>query len=172
MQSVQPGVFPMNHAPEVIAAAVARGLDAARDRAQPDDADKQPENYTRLGEAFRRSAWQHLVEDNDDGLPQASNKAWELVAETVEAIGAQHGGAIHAHRSILMVLVELTRLLRESDDTDTAAWINNAFNTARILHTNFYENEMPVDQVEDGLRLSEQLSERLYELFWPERPTN
>ena len=161
----------MTYDRNAVAAAVARGLSAARDRAQTDDADKQPMNYTRLGEAFRRSAWQHLAEDDDDSLPQASNKAWGLVAETVKAISAQHGGIIHAHRSFLMVLVELTRLLRESGDTDTAAWINNAFNTARVLHTNFYEDEMSSDHVADGLELCEQLSERLYELFWPERPT-
>ena len=160
----------MTYDQNAVAAAVARGLDAARDRAQPGDADKRPANYTRLGESFRRSAWRHLGEDNDDSLPQASNKAWGLVAETVKAIGAQHGGVIHAHRSILLTLTELTRLLRESGDIETAAWINNAFNTARVLHTNFYEDEMPADLVEDGLQMSEQLSERLYELFWPERP--
>ena len=160
----------MEYAPETIADAVARGLAAARDSAQPDDADKQPAHYARLGEAFRRSAWRHLADDNDDALPQASNKAWGLVAETIKAISAHHGGVIHTHRSILLVSRELARLVSEAGDPATAAWLTNAFRNARGLHANFYENEEFEEQVEYGLRLSEELSERLYELFWPERP--
>ena len=160
----------MTHDRNAVAAAVAHGLDAARDRPQTGDADKQPEIYTRLGEAFRRSAWQHLAENNDDSLPQASNKAWGLVAETVKAISVQHGGVIHTHRSIGLVVRELARVVRESGDTETASWINNSFSRARSLHANFYEDEEFEDQVADGLQLCEQLSGRLYELFWPERP--
>ena len=160
----------MTYSDETITAAITRGLAAARDPAQPGDADQQPANYAILGEAFRQSAWQHLSENGYDSLPQASNKAWGLVAETIKAISARHGGVIHAHRSVMQVQVELSRLVRASGDESTAAWINNAFNTARILHTNFYENEMFEEPVTDGLRLSEELSAQLYELFWPDRP--
>ena len=59
----------MNYASETVAAAVARGLDAARDRAQPGDASKQPEDYARLGAALRVSAWRHLGENGPDSLP-------------------------------------------------------------------------------------------------------
>ena len=50
------------------------------------------------------------------------------------------------------------------------AWEKH-FETERAFRTGFYENEMPADQVEDGLRLSEHLSEPLVEPFRPERPT-
>ena len=161
----------MNYDPDVIAAAVARGLAAALDRAQPDDTGKEPENYARWAEAFRRSAWRHLAEDDVDSLPQASNKAWGLVAETIKAVSAHHGGAIHAHRSFLSIMRELSDSVRENGDVATATWLNNSFSAVRVLHSNFYENELSANQVADGLQLSEQLSERLYELFWPERPT-
>ena len=158
----------MTYTNDDIAAAVARALAAARDRAQPDDTGRTPEKYAGLSHAFRASAWQHLREDGD--LPQTSNKAWGLVAETVKAVSAQHGGIIHQHRSIWQVMRELSGLVGESGDTGTRRWLNNSFNTARILHSNFYEDEQSVDEVTDGLELCEELSDRLYELFWPERP--
>ena len=158
----------MVYTDDAIAAAVARGLAAARDPAQPDDADRGPGKYARLGSDFRAGAWQHLLEDGD--LPQASNKAWGLVAETVKAISAQHGGNIHQHRSIWQVLRQLSNLAGESGDTETRESINNAFMVARSLHSNFYEDEASTEEITDGLRLCEELSDRLYDLFWPERP--
>ena len=148
-----------------VAAAVTRGLTAARDRPHPDDADRMPAKYARLSQDFRTGAWRHL-DEND--LPQASNKAWGMVAETVKAVSAQHGGVIHTHRAIMQVVDELSSLADQSGDAELARWINNAFNTARYLHTNFYEDEASPKRVADGLYLCEQLSERLYQLFWPE----
>ena len=79
-----------------IAAAVARALAAARDRPQPIlDANRSAQKYAGMAQDFRTKAWEHL--DQDD-LAQASNKAWGLVAETVKAISAHHGGFIHTHR--------------------------------------------------------------------------
>ena len=150
-----------------ITAAVAKGLAAAHDRARPSDAGKSAVIYAGLSEHFHAGAWKHLNEDGD--LPQASNKAWGMVAETVKAISAEHGGIIHKHLSIMLVVRELALLVRESGDAETAAWINNSFGRARTLHTNFYENEETADMVADGITLSEQLSERLYALFWPTR---
>lgn len=152
-----------------IAAAVARGLNAARDRAQPDDAGRTPEKYASLSQDFRASAWNHLREDGD--LPQASNKAWGLVAETVKGVSVRHGGYIHYHRSIWEVVRQLANLVGESGDTETRRWINNSFMVARGLHSNFYEGEADETVVTDGLELCEELSERLYELFWPEGGT-
>lgn len=112
-----------------IAVAVARGLDAARDRAQPGDAGRSPEKYASLSRDFRANAWKHLTEDGD--LPQASNKAWGMVADAVKAVSARHGGIVHQRRSIWEVVRQLSRLVDESGDIDTRRWINNSFNTAR-----------------------------------------
>ena len=149
-----------------IAAAVARALAAARDRPQPIlDANRSAQKYAGMAQDFRTKAWEHL--DQDD-LAQASNKAWGLVAETVKAISAQHGGIIHSHRAIAEVVGELSRLVGNAGDTETRDWINALFLTASRLHINFYENEMPEITVRGGLRFCEQLSQRLYELFWPD----
>ena len=155
------GAYP---APD-IAAAIARALDAARDRAQPAlDGDRTAQKYAGMAQDFRASAWEHL--DKGD-LPQASNKAWGLVAETVKAISAHYGGIIHTHRAIAEVVDELSRLAGSAGDTETRDWISAAFLTARGLHTNFYENEMRENTVRGGLISCERLSRRLYELFGP-----
>ncbi len=149
-----------------LGAAVACGLADARDQAQPSDVDRTPEKYAQLSRDFRASAWKHLREDGD--LPQASNKAWGMVAETIKAVSARHGGTIHTHRGIWTVLRELSELVGHSDDIKTQAWIDNAFRAARSLHTNFYEDEETESEVRAGIELCEELSDRLYGLFWPE----
>lgn len=147
-----------------ITAAVARAL--RRDPPQADDAGRTAENYARLSRDFRAGAWKHLREDGD--LPQASSKAWGMVAQTVKAVSAHHGGIIHAHGSIWMVVRELAVLAEAAGDLEARNLINNAFRTARALHTNYYEDEETAVEVADGLALCEELSGRLYELFWPE----
>ncbi len=151
-----------------IAAAVARALADSRDPPQANDAERTPEKYARLSQDFRASAWRHLREDGD--LPQASNKAWGMVAETIKAVSARHGGVIHAHRSMWSILRELGQLVEDSGNADGRRWMLSSFMVARNLHTNFYEDEANVEAVTEGLRVCDELSERLYELFWPEHP--
>lgn len=153
----------MTYDRDAIAAAVARAL--ARDPAQPDDAGRTPEQYARRGRDCNADARRHL-DEND--LPQASQKAWEMVAETVKAISAQHGGIIHAHGSVWLTVRELTQLVGASGDIETRGWINNAFRTARLLLSNSFLDEESYDEVASGIALCEQLSARLYQLFWPE----
>ena len=153
------------HASDIVAA-VARGLATARDRPQPaEDASCSPQKYAGMAQNFRRGAWKHL-DEND--LAQASNKAWGLVAETIKAISAQHGGYIHTHRSIWMVARELRRLAEASGDLATERLISNSFMIARSLHSNFYEDKADAVEVTDGLRQCEELSDLLYIQFWPE----
>ena len=89
------------------------------------------------------------------------------MAETIKAISAHHGGIIHTHCAIWQVVSELARLVGDAGDTQTRDWIRGSFMAARGLHINFYEDEAPADDVSTGLILCEELSARLYELFWP-----
>ena len=147
----------------VVAAAVARGLANTNDRPHPAaDAARTPQKYAALAQGFRNSAWQHL---NDGDLPQASNKAWGLVAETVKDISARHGGIIHTHRAITEVVAELALLETNAGDAATANWITATFLTAGKLHTNFYEDEYPEIMVIGGLIQCEELSALLYHRF-------
>ena len=148
-----------------IAAAVARALAAARDRPQPRlDRYRTAQKYAGMAQNFRAGAWEHL--DKGD-LPQASNKAWGLVSETVKAISAHHGGFIHSHHAITEVVGELARLVGNAGDTETRNRISADLLIASRLHINFYENEMSDVVVLGGLISCEQLSEKLYELFYP-----
>ena len=149
-----------------IDAAVARALAAANDRPDPEfDAGCSAQKYAGMAQDFRASAWEHLEQGD---LPQASNKAWGLVAETVKAISAHHGRIIHSHRALWQVVRELTQLVGDAGDMETRRWINNSFAVARSLHSNFYEGRASENEVLDGLILCEELSERLYQLFGPD----
>ena len=146
--------------------AVADALSSANDRPRPaEDAARTAQKYAAMAQEFRRSAWQHLDEGD---LPQASNKTWGMVAETVKAISAYHGSIIHTHRSIMEVVARLSRLAADAGDAETARWIGAIFLIASKLHSNFYEDELHEDIVLAGLIQCEQLMERLYALFWPD----
>ena len=146
-----------------VAAAVARGLAKANDRPRPAaDASRTPRKYAAMAQEFRDSAWEHL--DKDD-FSQASNKAWGLVAETVKYISAQHGGFIHTHQAIMVVVAELARLAGNAGDANIARTIRSNFQIARDLHANFYENELDEDIVIGGLMECEELSELLHNRF-------
>ena len=147
------------------AATIARALVAVRDRPDPDlDAYRSAQKYAGMAQDFRAGAWEHL--DKGD-LPQASNKAWGVVAETVKAISAHYGSIIHSHRAIVAVTERLAQLADAAGDIQTRDLIITSFHVARNLHTNFYENEMPESFVRGGIISCEALSQRLYELFWP-----
>ena len=149
--------------PAQVAAAVARALAVAHDRPHPiEDANRSPEKYARLAQDFRASAREHL---NRGDLPQASNKAWGMVAETVKAVSAQHGAFIHTHRAVLMAAGELAELAARAGDPDTRNFIHNALSIARNLHGNFYEDELSAPQVTANLEQCEMLAEQLLALF-------
>ena len=156
------------------AAAVRRGLASVRDRPSPDDASRSPAKYARMSRDFRAGAWKHLREDGD--LPQASNKAWGMVAETVKAISAHHGGVIHTHRAIWSGGAGAEpSWSRQSGDADTESqWLSNAFQRrARPAFTNFYEDEAsPARSCASGITpVRTALRNGFYELFWPEGVT-
>ena len=158
--------YPAPDIAPAIAAAIARALAAARGRPQPrPDGDRNAQKYAGMAQDFRAKAWEYLEQGD---LAQASNKAWELVVETVKAISAHHGSIIHTHRGIWSVVSELAQLVGDAGDTQTRDWIRISFMVARGLHTNFYEDEAPANDVRTGLMQCEELSRRLYQLFWPE----
>ena len=59
--------------------------------------------------------------------------------------------SIHSHRAIVAVLERLARLA-DAGNGATRRRINDSFQVARNMHTNFYENELPDTIVRDGLQ--------------------
>ena len=146
-----------------MAAAVTLGLAKANDRPHPAlDANRTPQKYAALARNFRNSVWQRL---NDGDLPQASDKAWGLVAETVKDISAQHGRIIHTHLAIMKVVDELALLVASAGEVDTTRWIGAPLAIASRMHINFYENELSENSVTGSLIQCEELSALLYLRF-------
>ena len=76
------------------------------------------------------------------------------MAETVKEVSAQHGGIIHAHRSIWMVVRELARVVGDAGDAETQQWLNSSFLVARSLHSNYYEDEDEAEEDDVSRRLA------------------
>ena len=127
-------------------------------------AGRSAQKYSGMAQEFRASAWERLEQGDMD---QAYKKAWKLVAETVKAISAHHGSVIYTYQAIIEVVAELAQLVGRAGDTETQKWLNTAFVAASSLQNNYYETRMPVNLVRSGLRLCEELAQRLYQLFWP-----
>ena len=156
---------PTTYPPADVAAAVTRALDIARDHPNPvKDANRTAEKYARLAQDCHVSAWWHL---NRGDFAQASGKAWDLVAETVKAVSAQHGAFIHSYGAIWMTVQELAQLAGNAGDADTEQWLRNSFSVARGLHSNFYQDEADLEDVRADLQQCEMLAEQLLALFGP-----
>ena len=89
------------------------------------------------------------------------------MAETVKAISYHHEGIIHTYQALWRVVTVLARLVGDSGDMATRRWINVSFAVARSLHFNYDDDRDSKDEVLDVLTQCEELSQRLYELFWP-----
>lgn len=77
-------------------------------------------------------------------LLQASEKVWGAAAHMVKGVAESRGWRHDGHRELYQVV---NRLAQERDDRT----IGILFNSASALHSNFYENWMPAEMVEDGL---------------------
>ena len=94
--------------------------------------------------ASRRLLAQGLEELARGDTQQASEKGWGAAAQMFKAIAERRGWDDRGHRQIRNVA---TRLARETGDVE----IRRLYRVASDLHTNFYENIDPPDEVEAGL---------------------
>lgn len=81
---------------------------------------------------------------SEGDLIQTSEKAWGAAAQAVKAVAERRGWPHQSHRDLFHAL---GRLATETGDPE----LNRLFHTANSLHTNFYENWMPEEQVRGGL---------------------
>ena len=99
-------------------------------------------DYRANSRAMLAHSWQELARGD---LQQASEKGWGATAQMMKAVaelrGWEHGRHRHLHRIA-------SRLRAETGDGD----IYRLFNTASVLHENFYENQMAVQDIEQSLR--------------------
>ena len=96
-------------------------------------------------EASRKLLAQGLEELTRGDTQQASEKGWGSAAQMFKAIAEGRGWDHRGHHQIRGVA---TRLARETGDAE----IRRLYRVASDLHTNFYENIDPPDEVAAGLK--------------------
>ncbi len=79
-----------------------------------------------------------------DDLLQASEKGWGAAAHMVKGLAQKRGWQHNGHRELY---IAVNRLAQDTGDRG----IRTLFNSASALHSNFYENWMPKEMVEDSL---------------------
>ena len=93
----------------------------------------------------------------EDDLLQASEKGWGAAAHMVKGLAQRKGWRHDGHRELYQAV---NRLAQETGDRQ----IRLLFSSASALHSNFYENWMPREMVEDNLTQVREFLRKLEEL--------
>jgi len=111
--------------------------------------------YRRLNGKYLAEA-QLLLSKGD--YAQASEKYWGAAASMIKAVAARRGARLGSHRSLGEFIVKL--------DREHPSWsLIRDFHAASDLHTNFYEDTLPREIVEDGAEAVEDLVHKLRSLL-------
>ena len=116
--------------------------------------------YQQASEHFLAQVKREL--SNGD-LAQASEKGWGAAAQILKAIAEQRGWDHHRHRHFHRAA---SRIRAETGDGE----IRRLFDSASALHENFYENDMPPDEVDDRLDDVAALMDKLLPLLNQPQP--
>jgi hypothetical protein len=95
---------------------------------------------------------EEALEEGD--LLQASEKFWGASAQMAKAVAAQRGWDHSSHTALFRVIDQLALELGEPG-------LRKLFLEAGQLHTNFYENWLPVEMVRSGRESVRELLDRL-----------
>ena len=79
-----------------------------------------------------------------DDILQASEKGWGAAAHMTTSVAEWRGWSHTGHRELYLVV---NRLAQETGDGE----LRTLFDNANSLHSNFYENWMPREWIDDGL---------------------
>ena len=89
---------------------------------------------------------------------QASEKGWGAAAQMVKAVAEQRGWPHNGHALLFQTV---RRLAEETRDEQ----LDLLFQVANSLHSNFYENWLPLESVQSSLGAVEQLVQKLEQLL-------
>ena len=100
-----------------------------------------------------------LLEEGQEALGlgellQASEKLWGAAAHMVKSAAERRGWPHSSHRELFRAV---NQFAQESGDAE----IRNLFQVANSLHTNFYENWMTEEYVQDGVPQIEEFVRKL-----------
>ena len=108
--------------------------------------------YLEMSKYLIRKAQQEL--DRGDDLIQASEKAWGAVAHGLKSIAALRGWNHHHH----LLLEDLAIVLQLQTNS---TYIMDRYDSAQILHTNFYENRLEPDTLQHRIDRCRELRDEL-----------
>ena len=92
-----------------------------------------------------------------DDLLQASEKGWGAADHMAKGLAEKRGWQHNGHRELYQVV---NRVAQESGDRA----VRILFNSASALHSNFYENWMPKEMIEDSLTQARDFLQKLEDL--------
>ena len=105
---------------------------------EPLDPETRVEIHLKLSEKYIKDAEDFLTKKD---YIQASEKAWGAAAQIVKALAAKEGKELRSHASLWEYMDELAEKLGEIE-------LRHLWGRANNLHQNFYENWMPIREVE------------------------
>ena len=95
------------------------------------------EEYLRLNGKYLREAEELLARGD---YIQASEKLWGAAAEVVKAVAASRGVTLGTHKSLVRYVLALHKQYPEFG-------LRQGFVMAETLHINFYEDNLPEEEV-------------------------
>ena len=108
--------------------------------------------YLEMSKYLIQKAQQEL--NRGDDLMQASEKAWGAVAHGLKSIAALRGWNHHHH----LLLEDLAVVLQLQTNS---TYIMDRYDSAQILHTNFYENRLEPDALQHRIDRCRELRDEL-----------
>ncbi|MGB9759804.1 MAG: PaREP1 family protein [Thermoproteota archaeon] len=119
------------------------------------DPDTKTELHLKLCEKYLKETDDFLAKKD---YVQASEKAWGAAAQVVKAVAAKRGLEIKSHKELHAFVAKLKE---ESGDSE----IRSFWQSAGMLHQNFYENWLPPEMVEENINDIKKLVEKLRKLL-------
>ncbi|HID28123.1 MAG TPA: hypothetical protein EYP22_09990 [Methanosarcinales archaeon] len=109
------------------------------------------EIHLELCDKYLREA-EEFLEKGDQ--VQASEKGWGAAAQILKAMAAKEGKELRSHCELWEYASNISESLRDEE-------ISILWHSANALHTNFYENWMPLREVRRGVRNVKRFVEKL-----------
>ncbi len=128
--------------------------DAVLERFGITDPEARVELHLKLCEKYIREAEELLAKKD---YVQASEKAWGAATQIVKAVAAREGRELRSHSELHR---EVARIAGEVGDEE----VRMLWQSAGMLHQNFYENWLPGEMVEGNIRDVKRFVEKLRQL--------
>jgi hypothetical protein len=122
---------------------------------EPLNPEARVEIHLKLSEKYMMEAEEFLRRRD---LVQASEKAWRAASQIVKALAAREGRELRSHGELHR---QAAKIAGETGDEE----IRILWQSAGMLHQNFYENWLPPEMVEGNIKDVKKLVEKLRHLL-------